>query len=133
MNTLVLIGIGGFLGAVLRYLIGGWVQNGVLSFPLGTLSVNVIGSFMLSLVMYLSEYEGLFSSDVRIFLTIGFLGSFTTMSTFGYETFRLLEQRETVLFALNLMGTVTLSLLAVYLGKVVAIGLSVGSLGSWRH
>ncbi len=126
MNSLLLIGIGGFLGAVLRYAIGGWIQNGVLSFPLGTLAVNVIGSFTLSLIMHLSEYEGLFSSEVRIFLTIGLLGSFTTMSTFSYETFRLLEQKEIVLSALNLVGTITLSLLAVYLGKVIVVGL-------WRH
>jgi CrcB protein len=126
MSNLLLIGIGGFLGAVLRYLIGGWIQNGVLDFPLGTLAVNVIGSFMLGLIMYLSEYEGFFSTEMRTFLTIGFVSSFTTMSTFGYETFRFLEQKEIVLFALNLVGTVTLSLLAVYLGKVVAIGL-------WRH
>ena len=130
MNNLLLIGIGGFLGAILRYFIGGWIQNGFPGFPLGTMAVNAMGSFMLSLIMYLSEYEGFFSSEVRLFLTIGLLGSFTTMSTFSYETFRLLEQKEIVLSALNLIGTVTLTLLAVYLGRVVALGLVVGL---WRR
>jgi CrcB protein len=124
--NLLLIGLGGFLGAVLRYLIGGWIQDGFLSFPVGTLTVNATGSFILSLIMYLSEYEGLFGDNARIFLTIGFLGSFTTMSTFSYESFRFLEQKEIFLFALNLVGTIISTLLAVYLGRVVAVGL-------WRH
>ncbi len=123
---MLLIGLGGFLGAVLRYLIGGWIQDGFLSFPVGTLTVNATGSFILSLIMYLSEYEGLFGDNARIFLTIGFLGSFTTMSTFSYESFRFLEQKEIFLFALNLVGTIISTLLAVYLGRVVAVGL-------WRH
>lgn len=126
MYNLLLIGLGGFLGAVLRYLIGGWIQDGFLSFPVGTLTVNATGSFILSLIMYLSEYEGLFGDNARIFLTIGFLGSFTTMSTFSYESFRFLEQKEIFLFALNLVGTIISTLLAVYLGRVVAVGL-------WRH
>lgn len=58
MYMLLLIGIGGFIGTVLRYLMSGWIQNGLLSFPTGTLGVNFIGSFFLSLVMYLSEYKG---------------------------------------------------------------------------
>lgn len=120
---LLLIGLGGFFGAVLRYLISGWIQNGFLSFPLGTLGVNFIGSFFLSLVMYLSEYKGLFNEETRIFLTIGLLGAFTTMSTFSYESFRLLEQKETLLLSLNVLGTIILTFLAVYLGKFVVINL----------
>lgn len=123
MFMLLLIGLGGFFGAVLRYLISGWIQNGFLSFPLGTLGVNFIGSFFLSLVMYLSEYKGLFNEETRIFLTIGLLGAFTTMSTFSYESFRLLEQKETLLLSLNVLGTIILTFLAVYLGKFVVINL----------
>ena len=89
MQLLLLIGFGGFVGAVLRYLIAGWIQNGVSSFPVGTLGVNFIGSFFLGLVMYLSEIRGLFNEETRIFLTIGVLGAFTTMSTYSYETYRL--------------------------------------------
>ncbi len=116
-----LIGMGGFVGAILRYWISGWVQNGVIVFPLGTLAVNFIGAFILSLVMYLSEFKGFFNEETRIFLSIGVLGSFTTMSTFSYESFKLLEQHEMVLFSANIVGSVVLTLLAVYLGKLIIL------------
>ena len=98
MPLWLIVGIGSFIGGVLRYLVSGWVQSGAIIFPLGTLSVNFIGSFILSLIMYFSEHVGLFSEEVRIFWTIGLLGSFTTMSAFSYESFRLLEQNENMFF-----------------------------------
>ena len=123
MYMLLLIGLGGFVGAILRYLMGGWIQNGLLSFPLGTLGVNFVGTFFLSLTMYLSEYKGLFNEETRIFLTIGLFGAFTTMSTFSYESFKLLENKETILLSLNVVGTIALTFLAAYLGKFIAINL----------
>lgn len=93
------------------------------TFPLGTLAVNVMGSFVLSLVMNLSEYRGLLTDETRIFLTIGVLGAFTTMSTFSYESIRLLEQKEILLLTLNIIGTVTLCLFAVILGRIVVFKL----------
>lgn len=111
------------MGAVLRYLLSGWIQNGLLSFPLGTLGVNFIGTFVLSLVMYLSEYKGLFNEETRIFLTIGLLGAFTTISTFSYESFKLLENKETLLLSLNVIGTIALTFLAVYLGKFIVVNI----------
>ena len=123
MHLWLVIGVGGFIGAILRYLMSGWIQNGVVTFPLGTLGVNFIGSFFVSLVLYLSEYRGLFSEEVRIFLTIGVLGSFTTMSTFSFESFKLLEQGEIGAFSLNVAGTLVLTFLAVYLGKIIVVNL----------
>ena len=119
MSLWLIIGLGGFIGAILRYWISAWIQSGIVSFPLGTLGVNFIGSFLLALIMYVSEYRGLVGMETRLFLTIGVLGSFTTMSTFSFESMKLLEQNQYILLGLNLMGTVTLCLLAVYLGKVL--------------
>ncbi|MCH2390443.1 MAG: fluoride efflux transporter CrcB [Nitrospinales bacterium] len=127
MPLWLIIGIGSFIGGILRYWISGWVQSGALTFPLGTLVVNFIGSLVLSLIMYLSEHAGLFSEEIRIFWTIGLLGSFTTMSAFSYESFRLLEQNENMLFGLNMVGTVILTLAAVYLGKLVVLNFMVGT------
>jgi CrcB protein len=119
MSLWLIVGFGGFIGAVLRYWVSGWVQSGFVTFPFGTLGVNFIGSLLLALIMYASEYRGLFSEEARVFLSIGVLGSFTTMSTFSYESIKLLEQGQHILFGLNLVGTITLCLLAVYLGKVL--------------
>lgn len=123
MWLVILIGVGGFVGAILRYWISGWIQSGAIVFPLGTLGVNFLGAFLLSLVMYLSEFRGYFNEETRIFLSIGVLGSFTTMSTFSYESFKLLEQNEMVLFSANIVGSVVLTLLAVYLGKLIIVNL----------
>ena len=71
MPLWLIIGIGSFIGGILRYWVGGWVQIGALTFLLGTLSVNFIGSLILSLIMCLSEHTGLFSEEVRVFWTIG--------------------------------------------------------------
>ncbi len=125
MSLWLLIGIGGFIGAILRYWISGWIQGSGLAFPWGTLGVNFIGSFLLSLLMYLSEIRGMFDEETRIFLSIGLLGAFTTMSTFSYETFRMIEQKEILLVGLNITGTVVLTLLAIYLGKLLVLNLGI--------
>ncbi|MPM49611.1 putative fluoride ion transporter CrcB [bioreactor metagenome] len=132
MYTILLVGIGGFIGAILRYVLGGWIQNGFVNFPVGTLTINTIGSFFLGLIMYLSEYQGFFSDQTRIFLTIGILGAFTTLSTFGYESFRLLDDSKLALMAVNVVSTVLFSMLAVYLGKIVALSVSSYLLGGMK-
>ena len=125
MSLWLIVGLGGFVGAVLRYWVSGWIQSGLLTFPLGTLGVNFLGSLLLALIMYASEYRGLFGEETRVFLTIGVLGSFTTMSTFSFESMKLLEQNEHMMFGFNLVGTVSLCLLAIYLGKLMIVGMGV--------
>jgi len=118
--TIALIGLGGIVGAVSRYLLSGWVQNNYSGFPYGTLFVNFTGALALSIIMYLSEYSAAVPSEVRVFLTVGVLGAYTTMSTFGFESFRLLEQGENLSFALNLLSTNGLVLIGVLMGKMIA-------------
>src|SRR5215467_9741450 len=80
-----LVAVGGLIGSVARYLVAGWVQNlNGSEFPLGTLAVNVSGSFILGMVMTLALERGLLSADIRVLLSTGFCGGYTTMSTFSY-------------------------------------------------
>ena len=123
MSIWLLVGFGGFVGAILRYWLSGLIQSGFIIFPVGTLVVNFIGSFLLALIMYASEYRGVFNEETRICLTIGVLGTFTTMSTFSYESIKLLEQSEHMMFGLNVIGNVSLCLLAIYLGKFLVVGM----------
>ncbi|AEA47526.1 fluoride efflux transporter CrcB [Archaeoglobus veneficus] len=123
MYTWLAVGLGGFAGAILRYYISGWMQSRTSLFPLGTLSVNFTGCVLIGLIMYLSEYWGFFDSETRLFLTIGVLGSFTTMSTFSFETFKMLESGEFLLALLYTFGTISLCLLGVYVGKLIALSI----------
>ena len=123
MSIWLLVGFGGFVGAILRYWLSGLIQSGFIIFPAGTLVVNFIGSFLLALIMYVSEYRGVFNEETRICLTIGVLSTFTTMSTFSYESIKLLEQSEHMMFGLNVIGNVSLCLLAIYLGKFLVVGI----------
>jgi fluoride exporter len=121
MHPWFIVGAGGFIGAILRYSLGGWIQKGIGSFPLGTLVINFTGTLALALIMYSSEYGGVFSQEERMFLTIGVMGAYTTMSTFSYESFRLFEEGQVSLFALNVLGTFASCILAVYLGRMIAL------------
>ncbi len=121
---LVYIGLGGFFGAVSRFLIARFFNNYFPSFPLGTLIVNVCGSFLLGFVVYSVLSGKNISPELRDFMTIGFIGAFTTMSTFAYESFRLMEISEYLYFGLNLFLNVFLSLLAVYFGRELGMMLN---------
>ncbi|WP_346297677.1 fluoride efflux transporter CrcB [Geoglobus acetivorans] len=116
------VALGGMFGALARYVLSGLIQNGRY-FPAGTLGVNVIGSFFLGFFMFSSEYFGLFSQEVRAFIAIGFLGSFTTMSTFSYESFRLLSEGNLIYFLANILLNVAGCIAAVYAGRAFALTL----------
>ena len=121
MIKLLLIGIGGFIGAVSRYLVSGWAhQLFGEQFPYGTLTVNVIGSFVLGIFLYLGEYRLMIAPQYRQFAAIGILGAFTTFSTFSYETLALLQDSLFRQAALNIVLNLGLGLLAVWGGVVVA-------------
>lgn len=121
VKAILLVGIGGAVGAILRYLICILLQNGREGFPYGTLAVNVLGSFLLSLVMFLAEYQNIISENTRNFLAVGLLGAFTTLSTFSFETFKFIENNELLLLTLYVSGTIILSILAIILGRELVI------------
>ena len=111
------IGAGGALGSVARYLLDGWVQRLVPgSFPVGILTVNVLGSFFLGLVMTLFEARGALDSTLRVALAAGVLGGFTTYSSFNHQTLELLRQKDWLTGGSYLVATVGLCLFAGVLG-----------------
>ena len=107
IGDLFLIGTGGFIGASLRYTISSRMPK-IRSIPAGTLTVNFLGSIVLSLLTFSSEPE-----SVVYLVNIGILGSFIIFSTFAYETFKLLEDGQNVSFFLNIFLNVILCLLGV--------------------
>jgi CrcB protein len=112
--TLPLIALGGALGSVLRYL-----MVTAIGAPLGTLAVNVIGSFAIGVLFVLVSREGW-----QLFLMTGLLGGFTTFSAFSLDTLRLVEQGQLLQAALYALGSVALSLSAVALGVALTKGLT---------
>ena len=121
MVHILYIGFGGFIGAVSRYLLARYINNFVPAFPLGTLMVNVIGSFVLGFLIYSVTAGKNISPELRDFIAIGILGGFTTMSTFAYESFRLMELNQVLLFSLNIALNIVLCIAAVYAGKELAL------------
>ncbi len=92
MNLLIAVAVGSALGGISRYLMSGAIQSRVVGgFPLGTLVVNVAGSFLLGAIMRHTLVNPTFSPTLRLFLTAGFCGGFTTFSTFSFETLELLQ------------------------------------------
>ncbi len=122
MMKLLLVGAGGFLGSVLRYLVSGVVQNAShsASFPFGTLAVNVAGCFAIGAVSQLAESRGALSASTREFIVIGMFGGFTTFSTFGNESMNLLRGGENAFAMANVGAHIMLGLGAIWLGRSVA-------------
>lgn len=122
MNYLV-IGLGGFAGAVSRYVVALWVgERWGRSFPMGTMVVNVSGCFLIGLLMTVFLEKSMVSPQWRSFLVVGFLGAYTTFSAFEYETGGLLKDGELLYAALNVMLSVAAGFAALKLGEVLARG-----------
>jgi CrcB protein len=121
MQTVIYIAIFGAVGCVSRYYLSGWTYEKLgWGFPWGTLSVNVVGAFIIGLIMELGLRGALIPANLRIGLTIGFLGGLTTFSTFSYETFKLLENGRIILAFGNIMLSVAACLLFTWLGIALA-------------
>jgi CrcB protein len=108
------------MGSIGRYWLAGIVQAwGGIGFPAGTLAVNVIGSFVVGLVMTLSIERAILGPDARLLLAVGACGGFTTMSTFSYETLALVRDGELAMACANAGASLCACLLAVWAGTVV--------------
>jgi fluoride exporter len=115
MQQLFFVGLGGFLGSIARYLVVSEVGRHFPAFPYGTLTVNMIGCFVIAFIGEIAAGRA-FPADLRLFVFVGILGGFTTFSAFGYETFYFLKTSQFFLAFLNVLLQVVLGLSAVYLG-----------------
>jgi len=116
-----MVGMGGFLGAVSRYLVAGFAQriSNNPFFPYGTMTVNIIGCFLIGLIAALVHEKGYFGPNVRLLIMVGLLGGFTTFSTFSNETFSLMTDGQFLMAAVNIIASIVLGLFGVWLGYAI--------------
>ena len=120
MNNVFLVGVGGFVGSVLRYLVSNYLHQSNKDFPFGTLVVNVVGCFAIGFLSHLTEAHGMFEEHTQSFIFIGVLGGFTTFSSFGNETIKLARDSQVMNAFANVSANVILGLIAVWLGRALA-------------
>ncbi len=121
MLNYILVSAGAAIGGALRYGISTYIQKNIsVIFPYGTLVVNIVGSFLLGIIMFYLNEKELIGNEFRLFLTIGFCGGFTTFSTFSYETLNLFRDSEFGLAIYNVLLNVVLCLLGIYLAYLIS-------------
>jgi len=120
VKSVLIAGLGGFIGTSLRFLISRYFQITVMSvFPWGTFIVNILGSFLLGIIYGISEKGNFMSPEVRIFLAVGICGGFTTFSTLSHDAFLLLQSREFMRFAVYSGLSFFLGIQAIFLGRAL--------------
>ena len=119
MKHLLLVGLGGFIGSVARFLVSKLnLSWHFLSIPMGTLTVNVLGSFIIGILVGISVKSDLISTDLRLFLMVGFCGGFTTFSSFSSENLMLMQNGQVVTVLIYTALSILLGFLAVYFGYI---------------
>jgi len=117
LTKYLMVGIGGFLGSILRFWLGGYIGNRMgTRFPYGTFIINCSGSFVIGFVVTLLAERTHWSPNWRYLIPIGFVGGYTTFSTFEYETLRAVQDGSLVIAGLNLLLSVVVGFLAVWMG-----------------
>ncbi|MBK5271253.1 MAG: fluoride efflux transporter CrcB [Bacteroidia bacterium] len=120
MKNILLIGLGGGIGSIARYLCQKWFSiSYTQTFPWGTFVVNLIGCFLIGLVYAASEKGTALSPQTRLFLATGFCGGFTTFSTFAFENMELFRSGDTAYFLLYTIGSVVLGIIGVFGGVAI--------------
>lgn len=125
MNKYLVIGVGGFLGSIARYWVGNYIGNRFgMRFPFGTVAINISGSFLIGLIVALIAHRAHWNANWSYLIPIGFIGAYTTFSTFELETLRTFQEGEVLLAFLNVILSVALGFVAVWLGMIT--GRSIG-------
>lgn len=121
MMNYLLVGIGGFAGALIRYAVSGWFSERLADggFPWGTLVVNITGSLLLGFLSSVAIERGVMTPETRLALMVGLLGAYTTFSTWSLETVNLLRAGSVFLAAVNAAGSLIAGLTSVWLGIVL--------------
>ena len=116
-----LIGSGGFIGSVARYLLSITIRNRIPSeFPLGTFSVNIVGCFAIGWITAYAEKQAILPEQTLLFVSVGLLGGFTTFSSFGLETMNLIRNEQIGIAALYAGLSLMIGILAVWAGRMIS-------------
>jgi CrcB protein len=117
LKMFLITGAGGFLGSGFRYLVQRFIANYLpISFPFGTLFINVFGSLLIGIIYALGDKTNILNPEMRIFLAVGVCGGFTTFSSFSLDTFNLLQDRQYLFLSIYLIASVFLCVLATIAG-----------------
>lgn len=121
MLKYVMVGLGGFVGAIARFWVGVYIANRMgTRFPYGTFVINISGSFIIGLVITVLAERSSLSPNWRYLIPIGFVGAYTTFSTFEFETLRAIQDGQIAIGMLNVFGSVIAGFIAVWLGVITA-------------
>jgi fluoride exporter len=120
VKSIMIVGLGGFIGTVARFLISRYFQVNVTSvFPWSTFVVNIFGCLLIGIIYGISEKSEVLNPEIRLFLTVGICGGFTTFSTFSNDSFMLIREQEWLRFAIYTSLSIFIGLMAVYVGRFI--------------
>ena len=120
MKNFLLVFIGGGFGSGLRYLIGKYLNSSLGSFPIGTFTVNILGSLLIGLILGYAAKENSLSQNQVLLLATGFCSGFTTFSAFAHENFQLLKTGDIMQFSIYTISSIVVGLIAVFIGIYIA-------------
>ena len=120
MKNFLLVFIGGGFGSGLRYLVGKYLNSSLGSFPIGTFTVNILGSLLIGLILGYAAKENSLNQNQVLLLATGFCGGFTTFSAFAHENFQLLKTGDIMQFSIYTISSIVVGLIAVFIGIYIA-------------